>query len=643
MISERVFVFLTGLFLLCSCSSDNESITNDEALMNEEESAIDENTSVNEDIVLSASDIQLNVTEGEVLLGQIITISIPSDVELSMFKVYFNDTLIREIKEAPFEFSIEVSEYRDGAHNIKIEALFNASIIGSKNITVKIDNNGPTIDFDGFGQGQSYCGPIQFISTVTDEVSEIEKVTVFWGEQIIEEIEKTSNLNFTVNPNELDLGENYLKVVMEDEVGNISQDSTLLSLTQKVLKLELPDDFVGSNSTLTVILSDTKGEYLSSTAHDSNSNEILELCSESYIGDEDEFMLTFVLEFDSLNPTFYIYQNLKRVHFKEIFKLGKRILARETKFIDTEITQYEEDIFIRASTNWSSITNFTGNFSFLDGHFSKQLNLNGLNHSNSFIFAYDVFNPLNYRWRFIEDLYLVSSLSLQDFSNDIEVKTFSLSGNPSNPLIAIYGYESELDYEHNNSHLLYNNRLPFVSGHNYEYPVPNIEQIMTYSVQSSNYTISGNGNIPSQIYIPNSGMSFTKLNGDYVYYGVDDFEVGRAWLRNRDSEFINVHLLFNGLWQGGLTQPIVLPKIPSELFSQEITQIFDSQDFEYVQGVAENYEGITNYDQFLEQIFIPSVPFFTVVESRERFFEKGPGFEGDLLIMKDFPISGFLR
>jgi len=642
MIAKRVFVLFAGLFLWCSCSSDNESVTNDGG-MNEEESTIDENTSVDEDTVLSDSDIQLNITEGEVLVGQIITISIPSDVQLSMFKVYFNDTFIAEIKEAPFEFSIEVSEYQDGAHDIKIEALFNAFIIASKNIAVKIDNNGPTIDFDGFGQGQSYCGPIQFISTVTDEVSEIEKVTVFWGEQIIEEIEKTSNLNFTVNPNELNLGENYLKLVMEDEVGNVSKDSTLLSLTQNILNVEIPDNFLGSNSILTVILSDAKGEYLSSTTHDSNSNEILELCSGTNLSDEDEFMLTFVLEFNSLNPTFYIYQNLKRFHFQENFKLGKRIFASDTKFIDTEITQYEEDIYIRASTNWSSIINYTGNFSFLDGHFSKQLNLNGLNHSKSFIFAYDVFNPLNYRWRFIEDLYQVSSLSLQDFSNDIEVSKFSLSGNPSNPLISIYGYESELDFEHNNSHLLYSNRLPFVSGHNYEYPVPNIEQIMTYSVQSSNYSVSGKGNIPSQIHIPYSGMSFAKLNGDYVYYGVDDFEVGRAWLRNRNSEFINVHLLFNGLWQGGLTQPILLPEIPGELFSQEITQIFDSQDFEYIQSVAENYEGITSYDQYLEQIFIPSVPFFTVVNRRERFFDKGPGFEGDLLLMQDFPISGFLR
>ena len=86
------------------------------------------------------------------------------------------------------------------------------------------------------------------------------------------------------------------------------------------------------------------------------------------------------------------------------------------------------------------------------------------------------------------------------------------------------------------------------------------------------------------------------------------------------NEFIdNVLALPRGF--GKSAARMVAAEIPEGLFPEAVTEIFANKAFEVKQGAAENYSTFNSYQDYIENVLVPSVPFYISSPFRERIFK----------------------
>ena len=214
----------------------------------------------------------------------------------------------------------------------------------------------------------------------------------------------------------------------------------------------------------------------------------------------------------------------------------------------------------------------------------------------------------------------------EDFSNaNVVTNTFDLNKRFQRPLVKITGYENEAMYRARSGHLLYADYLQSSTSYTKQYTFPDIFEYTTYWGQLLNYTFEGSGTIPATVTIPNSTVDYNFYNQQLSFSGLPDFEVGRLRLVGIRSgtgltspENPSVQLEF--IFDGQNTNPTI-PEIPEGLFPEAVTEIFANKAFEVKQGAAENYSTFNSYQDYIENVLVPSVPFYISSPFRERIFK----------------------
>lgn len=588
-----------------------------------EENETDEN-----DTKLNSSDIQISISENAVLTPSNITVALPENVTIDLLNIYLNEDLVNTFSAPPYQFSINAKTYLDGNHQLKIEALIQNEIVGSKTINVKADNSGPTLSLDDISDNQKICGIKIFTPQITDKFSDVTKVEVFLANERIATFENTTTHSFNLDTENYTIGNNVLKFIMEDALGNVTADSLNISIAKKVIDINIPDGFIRlGTEKLHAILSDMEGNNIDFATHSSGISETLTLCTSTEMGSETEYMLTFVDDFDDEIFNFYVYGNLSKMVVGNEINFSPRSSATSANFVDLELPDYEDGFYVRATTPWSSMIYFNDTFS---GHYSTNFTIDELGADKIFIMYFNGDLGRSYQWAFIEDLNTKTSLNAEDFNaTDVTHDFLTINGSSQSPFLSIYGFESENHYKAMSGHMLYWNPL-LNSTNNNDYSYANIFDYTMYSIKVSNYGIDGAGAPPTSITVPGQTISYQFENSNITFNGIPDYEVGRVRLNNFDDAHINMEFIFDGQ-----TTDIVVPKLPEGLFSSKVTDVFDNGSLETVQGLAENYENVNNYEEYISKIFVPSVPFYLVAPKRERIFYSNVG--PSLLPIHEFP------
>ncbi len=592
----------------------------------------EDNQTEGETVILNSGDIEVSIDENAYLKAEEIAIDLPEGLDYSSIRIYLDSKLVLDLPKGELQFELTPENIPDGVVEMKIEIIDNESIIGSKTINVKIDNNGPSVDFGTLLEDSFVCGGGSIPLEVSDEVSKVASVIAYWGQEEIGQLsQRDSNSSFEMDFSELSLGERYLKLEMEDERNNRTVDSVLVKLAKKITQINFPEGFVRPGiDEIHVILSDSDGAFISSVTHSSGVAESLSICSTVEFDQSSEFILTFVSEFESALYGIYPYHNLTLALMGNEINLPQRSAPKSTSTVEIELPDSQQGDYVRASGQWSSALNYQGNI--LSGHFSRNYMVESLGSNNFFVMNFNPDIRDSYKWAFIEDPHTFFKLEDKDFSVDNVYRSqLNIVGTSLSPYLAVYGFENESHFNSLITHMLYWN--PSLNRNNgYDYSYADIFYDVLYSIKVSNYSIEGLGTPPTTVSVPNRLIDYTFQDNMLQFSGLSDFEVGRAQFRNTEDAHILVEMYFDGM-----STEVVVPEMP-EFLGSKVTDIVNNGALEIRQCVVENYINISDYEAYITNIAMPSIPFYKVSPSRERIFKSSVS--TSLLPMMEFPFYG---
>ncbi|MDX1699116.1 MAG: hypothetical protein R3250_00795, partial [Melioribacteraceae bacterium] len=427
-------IFISTLFLLIACTDEDSSA--------EKEKEIIQN-------IL----IELNIENDVVITSEEITITLTGDALISKLEVLMDNDIIHDFNAPPYTLTVETQQYEDGEHTFRVNAYADGKIIGTKTITIKIDNKGPILILDSISENEIICDEIQLSPSITDLVSNVEQLQVYLDDLLLLEKENTTDFTFSLNPQELPTGMGNLIFVMEDALGNVSKDSIAIGIANKFFKINFPNDFMRKNvEKVHVVISDIDGNYIDSKTHESGEIETLSFCTTEELNDNTEFTISFIHDFDNSIFNFYVYNNLTLNMLGNEITLNQKSGGLSPAFPKIEVPFFEAGYQMRAAGPWNSLIYYDDE---LSGHVSTAFS-NDLATNMTFISYFNSDIENSYQWAFISDIQNRTSLVQEDFSNaNVVTNTFDLNKRFQRPLVKITGYENEAMYRDRSGHLLY--------------------------------------------------------------------------------------------------------------------------------------------------------------------------------------------
>ncbi|SNZ00500.1 Ig-like domain-containing protein [Flagellimonas pacifica] len=608
------FLVFVSFLILNSCSSEENEIP--EKVIN-----------------VKSDDISIALPENALVTSSNIEVTLPNDAILDMVNIYIGSNLVESFSAAPYTFLVNSTDLAHGEHKLKVDILLDNEIVASKIVTIKVDKQGPTAVYQIDLEALKMCGETTVSPGISDDISGISRVEVFLNDASIATFGNSSDYSFPLNMDDHPIGTNTLKLVMEDMVGNITTEVLDVNFYKPILDIKFPDNFIREGvEKVHAILSDSDGNLIDYVTHSTRTSETLTLCSSIELGAETEYMLTFAQDFSNVVFSFYVYGNLTQNMVGNQIVLASRSLPSSSASINMDMPDYEDGFYVRSSTPWSSMLFYNNTFS---GHVSKNFSVDELSTNKSFVMNFHPDLHRSYQWALVEDINTKFSLKAEDFmSTDVTHDFLTVNGSSLDPFLSVYGFENETHFRAMSSpHMLYwNPSLNSINGYDYSYA--NIFDHNLYSARVSNYGIDGIGAIPKTISVPGQSISYQFQNDKIIFNGLQNYEVGRVRLTSLDNIHIHMEFIFDGHSTG-----MAIPELPENLFVQELYDAFDNQRLQVIQGVAENYENIENYSEYVSNVFVNSTPFYVVSPKRERIFASSVGTQ--LLPIIEFPF--FLR
>ncbi|WP_318345456.1 hypothetical protein [Flagellimonas baculiformis] len=605
---RKEILYLLAFFLLIACTN--------------EDSSTEEEKEIIQDVLIG-----LNIESGNVITSDEITISIIGDAAISSLEVFLDNRRIHTFNALPYTIQIDTGEYEDGEHILKVNAHVDGKIVGTKTIPVKIDNEGPILVLDAISENEIICEDTTLQPNIVDLGTSVERLQVYLNDLLLLEKESTTDFSFSLTPGELPIGAGNLKFIMEDTSGNISKDSIAITVANQFFRINFPNDFMRKTlEKVHVIISDTDGNYMDSKTHESGEMETLSFCTMEEINPDTEFTISFIEDFDNTIFNFYVYHDLTLNMLGNEITLNQKSGGLSPALLNIEVPFFEEGYQMRASGPWNSLIYYNGEFS---GHVSTRFS-NELATNKTFISYFNSNIEDSYQWAFLSDIQNRTSLAEEDFSNaNVVTNSFELNRTYQSTLIKITGYENEAMYRARSGHLLYADYLRPGGSYTNEYVFPDIFEYTTYWGQLLNYTFEGSGTIPAMITVPNATVDYSFINQQLSFTGLPNFEVGRlrltgtssgAGLLTPENPSVKIEFIFDGQ----NTNPVI-PEIPEGLFPEAVTSMFANKSFEIKQGAAENYSAFTSYQEYIQNVLVPSVPFYIASPFKERVFKsEGP-------------------
>lgn len=570
-------------------------------------------------IKLATFKIKTNLKPDTIIPEKEFLLDVNVNYPVEKLSILIDNQLQKTYDSIPYSMPIFRNDYADGNHELKVIAQLSTEQLFEKIINFKIDNTGPIVE--KLNLPKANCGIQVFKPIISDSTSKVKKVKLFIEGSLVNEIDSDTDFSFTIDQEKLNVGLNTAKLVMEDEVGNISESVFELTIKKHLVSVELPYSFTRSHvEKFYILLSDKDGNYLDHKIY-SDQSETIEFCSSKVFDSDTEYMLTFFEVFDNSIFNVFCYSNLSKNTVGKKITLKQRTQSNSSPSVNLDLSNVNLNHFTRASGLSYSMAKINNQ---LSGHTAGSFE-NGLGTFKTFIMSYNYENSQsNYKWAFIDDVITRTSLTEQDFSTEKVVsKNITFSKSINKPFLEIYGFEDDRLYNVLNAHDIYSSQMFNVTPNMCSYQYADLFNHYFYSLRANNYYISGKG-IPKENYnIPNYNINFS-LNSDKLSFnGLTNFEVGRITIENEsapgeitiENPTITVEFIFDGK-----ENVITIPKIPQGIFPEAAYQAFNLYSFKPIQGIAENYSSYNSYEDYIKNVLVTSKPFYITSDYRERVF-----------------------
>lgn len=576
--------------------SDNTSSIEKEIIVDNEKPTITEVT-LEANTVIKGSDNQF-------------TFKANDDKEIISLKVKVNDTEIETIAidSITYAINIDSSILEDGQNDLNITASDQATNTATHNTLFLVDNTAPEIIIEEPSIQNNIIDEVTLLSiNANDTYSEVDSLKVFVNDSLIIKSENSS-LNLDFNPNNYKTGNTSIKVTAIDNLGNQSIQELNFIIKRLLLKINIPNNFVNpSISEFYVFASKKSGEVLALKSLKNNTSPLIKINTLTDVLPNEEYSLSFAYLYRGVGETSIIktIQNIKRSSINRI-----DLKVPESKNVLSQNTYQTSEMPIGTSIIGEG-SDYSSSYDTENGFYIEDYNLNYTDAVSSQYYIYD-YNTINnnYTYQFINkplnsDFYL----DFNNFStNGVETRYFNSSSiqDPNkSSYLTLYGYLNASDLENNIKHRIWangNQNSTIMNSSGYSYAFNTNFYNYSYKATMENYHVEAIGEPLENYNAPNWSIDYTYSNTNRTFYlnkTGTTHNIGKITMDLVDNDsFYTWDVLFDSQE----TSEIMLPQLPDELKSWNITNYYNTGDLNIEQIEVKKYNGIDTYDSFLNTV-----------------------------------------
>jgi len=524
----------------------------------------------------------------------------------------------------------------------------------------------PTINFSISGIDESSSNqPIVVsdqieISIDAKDASGIQKVEAFInatkvGEDTTEPYEIIIDLSgYSSTSGKSRLDENaVLKVVATDTNGNEAEieQNIIIETGIPLITINFPTDYFDpQKARIYVFASAVDGKLLDVKRVFQDTEQIILKTTEEF-GSDDEFSLTFgeyITGSYGNNTELTTLQNLKPSSLAVLnLKTYPRFESGSISPSSFPIAGFDpDDVFNSTAYGfmYSGGINFQEQEFNIDRRTSIPSNLG--TDSIYFWLKNETLNEYSYAildWDLPVDFTLDQSLMTQD---GVEQRFFQTSFGSGDYVtsMTILGYFSDNDFENNIFHYISNSSYGFLPTQGAPYFFNNTIHKTRYEFAMKDYFTAGNGE-PLETYQDLDWTLDFSQNGreiDIEKTGTGHI-LGKLTLGTENPTMIdgfNVSYGWNLIFNSESTDKIILPELPEDLKSWGFNSFYEGNDLHIWQAEIKRYEGLSNYNDYLDKVIKNNEHFYNVSPNVEsRFKRSDPSLEGYYFKFSSFLID----
>ncbi|EAR00901.1 Ig-like domain-containing protein [Maribacter sp. HTCC2170] len=578
---------------------------------------------------------EVSLIDNSVLNGDTnnVTFEVMDNEEITSVMVYLNEELLSDITEdSSFEFNIDTSSLLDGENTLKIEVKDPAENTGIHIVSFIVDNTGPEITIEAITNGQIIYELTDLIPLVSDLYSNVVSFEILNGETNLASFDKlATTYEFTFDPDIYPTGINTLLFKATDILGNESSIEIPIEIYRKLVTINLPTDFYNPQiARIYVFASSTDGQVLDTKRIFQNTQQVV-LSTQYDINLEEEFSITFgeyvtgqfgnSSELTSIQDLKYkaitefnlktyprIQYGLSRSFSKTNFDPDDQISLIAQGFgYNNSYSEPNELVLEQATSITSGIINPEKMY--------ISLNNMTLNQHSYLIVDWDI--PNNFVVNY--DNFIQDGMEQKFYQTTLN------SGNYESSTLSIYGYLSEMEFQNNVSHRIYD----------YGYgsmPVGGVPFFFNTNLYETKYSLRVNNYFTERIGVPLETFVDVDWGLDYSYSNKEisltksgiGHNVGKISIGTDAPTVINglnISYRWSTVFDSETSDSVSLPEIPEEMQNWGFYQIFEQDNLEVQQVEIKKYQGIISYEDYINKVIKNNTHSYLVSPSMESRFK----------------------
>ena len=589
---------------------------------------------------------EVSLQENTVLNGldYQVTFLVSDNEELAVVKLFLNDVLVNEISDGDYSVILNSENLNYGSNTLKIEAFDIVDNVSTYIVNFILDNIGPQITVNNLVDDQILDQALLFDLGVEDEFSEIVSLAYYLNEDLLYETSSASETTFEFIPDNYPTGNAQIVVVAEDVLANKSTTTIPVTIMRRLVQINIPQGFYQSDyDRFYVFASDMAGGLLA---------------VERVLPETETFILRTVEEIDLTSGfmvTFGSY-NTSQTHSSSLLSTVANVSGLTEINLRVPVRIYHQDLVTLPTSgfdtydtynslgagvmgggqlqNQNTEIRFNRNFDASNGVSTDKIYV-GLHNLTLDLYSYAIFDwDVESLTEVTADMFTDEGLINKSFGSDY------FDGSGPHVSLSCLGFIDENQYQnwlwniHGNSLSRYLDEYRLVYNTNF--------YKQRYSLSIGKYHVLGTGEVENYYPKLDWSLGYNYQNGVVDINTTGDHIVGKIMLSDDtngghdvNGKMVNYHweIYFDSQNQNSIS----LPEIPEEMRSWDFYSFYEQYALDFLQVETRRYEGLSSYQEYLNQIIKDNTPEYLVSPKIESFAD-GPSDFIHYYLQKQTPI-----
>ncbi|WP_318312392.1 Ig-like domain-containing protein [Flagellimonas crocea] len=570
----------------------------------------------------------ISISENTIIGGDLneVTFDIEENQGLESVEIYLNNQLYQELDTDSFSFNLQTSGLTDGANTLKIVARDLADNIALFEVPFISDNTGPVIDLNSIEANQILDKPIVLSTSLTDEYSTVTHIEILLTdiEILTAAVEFTASTEGIVelldfDPNQYPTGPGTFKIIAKDALLNTTELEIPVTILRRLLEVNIPANYFQNNLEVILFLSKLDGSLLDESIVSQDEQQIV-FRTALDLEPEDKMMLTFALNSPSYNNDFARFYSISDIDINvlPIINLDyKPILEHSYEYYQASGFTTDDRHAVRAAS-----TKYQGNLVWDDSNRFQFYNMDcstcpAYEMENYYFIILDSdTQPYQYTWipAPIDDNTVLDKRNFTTAGIEQRfVQAYNLPSSNYQLHLQILGYLNEEEFIGDNYHLMDENSISYWEvgpngiGYNYNDDFKSYAtkiKLRNYQPSTQGYQLTSFGSVIESFTVPEWTVDWVETNREITINKSSSGDIlGKIELgidNHGDENFVPYD--WNIIFNSAETSSVKIPELPETIKSWDFYTHFVEKALFIQQVDIKKYEGISNYDDYLQKV-----------------------------------------